>query len=1540
MFRKPYKSFSRLVTIPIQTVFILVTIRVHHRPVLCSPTFAGTNLPIPVAARLDSEACSGMRARYACDPDNPAMFHICLGRKRFTLICPGELHFNERTQTCDWPEYATCGRLSRVQLTNPSSTTSYSPKLVDLDYAEGFRAFNDSEDPYNIGQSHSKINSVNYKEENQLYEFFREGKLTLKKGHVKPAFVPYRGQNEPTNKISYTSKSSAAPFNLREKSDFNLKRRTRNLIQGQAKRRSRIFRQRVSGEKKVSSLSKWWNNPVLTSPAPATTVFPGNKDSSRGNYASNLIQPYSANIKTKVSFPFQQNTAERAKVLKLTSSDKNPKRRKVKASYESYRSALKVPWYRPSQHVNSNGAITSSYSFKTRTSREARPTPRKPMISSPFKPFTRPPVYLTRLKHKKASRGPDDGFVTSPLVPMGPGYRYMSDDVSNTHGPGMSKSLDKDKQKFEENKNFKEGISYVNLKQEFHKPHATLKAMLNKPPKQPSLSIAIEPIPDIDKSRQHAQKPLSRWAFDVPTTKPRLFVDYRSLGSAYEQHEPSRYASALSDSRRSLALGNVKHYDNSYNGSVVAVKMAEALQEHIIPAAHAVTDKHNKGVYHAKLAMLDNDWRTLHGVSSIPDYNPAQANRYYSSIYPTSPKDISYRNTEEIKHKPRSNGANSLRSFLDGDERGNYPVIEAHSDTIDSKKPDQLIQSHNHNSHITGINSAAKIEDNDNHFLKKKFSNMRRRNIALAKDKYDFVVGSEFSDDPKSSKAFVNHLMTEINNAAAKIEKKGTENKPTYLDKSRQRSFRSKTSMKTLPKKSEARSPIYRRRPVSRRDQHSKSPFSQPDRASQASSVFEEPYVNRLQDGIARTLTGAQDKMTVPTPLHTRYRSEKNEEQNKSKFKNSLKSNPQSERRASVFGSYRVAKEPPMRKTLPKLKTDSQANRHKRGPLATPLPNNINDDHSNFEEMYKLTSFPTNSQQPASKTPDQGRGISGDKETIAAAWKPKTGDRTQGSVTRYKDDHSSHKPTQIAGLFPEPARYRFTDARRYSFNPLALAQNQRRTQPIKEVSTHTPAYTRNRDALDISNHYFNRSPSRANHFNRLPTQDFALITHALRSSSNKNKAITKLAVNSNNVRKDPSTLNFDLHGLRAPRPAQRIFALRRPSLGKSHNQQRRAKNNDFSRHSLQGFKFNEHAVPASKTQPHTPVALKDSLFELRENQHNQGAKERVTRTPPVEKYKKRAGGCSSKWCKLPNCRCIGTDIPGELKPQEVPQMVLLTFDDSINIQNINYYRRLFNGTLRNPNGCPIKSTFFVSGDSTDYKLVKEVYRHGHEIASHTLSHRSPTTWWGYAGYDNWNNEVVGMRERLHKKAGIPMENITGMRAPFLQVGGDDQYAMLAENNFRYDSSMVTGPLRSNTRPPVWPFTLDSAPDSQTCSLTPCPKRSYPGLWEVPLVRWYGSNKMACAMPDACIIGAGAKGARRFLEENFKRHYRTNKAPLGIFIHASWFGRQRGNLEGLAQFLDNLSQLEDVWVVSVSQALDWIQHPVPVSKLESVKSWGC
>ena len=101
----------------------------------------------------------------------------------------------------------------------------------------------------------------------------------------------------------------------------------------------------------------------------------------------------------------------------------------------------------------------------------------------------------------------------------------------------------------------------------------------------------------------------------------------------------------------------------------------------------------------------------------------------------------------------------------------------------------------------------------------------------------------------------------------------------------------------------------------------------------------------------------------------------------------------------------------------------------------------------------------------------------------------------------------------------------------------------------------------------------------------------------------------------------------------------------------------------------------------------------------------------------------RAPECDPTICVLPDCFCSvsGTSVPGNLEPANIPQMITITFDDAVNNNNINLYDEIFNRQRKNPNGCSIKSTMFVSHKYTNYSAVQYLHLKGHEIAVHSIS---------------------------------------------------------------------------------------------------------------------------------------------------------------------------------------------------------------------------
>lgn len=113
-------------------------------------------------------------------------------------------------------------------------------------------------------------------------------------------------------------------------------------------------------------------------------------------------------------------------------------------------------------------------------------------------------------------------------------------------------------------------------------------------------------------------------------------------------------------------------------------------------------------------------------------------------------------------------------------------------------------------------------------------------------------------------------------------------------------------------------------------------------------------------------------------------------------------------------------------------------------------------------------------------------------------------------------------------------------------------------------------------------------------------------------------------------------------------------------------------------------------------------------------------------------------------------------------------MITITFDDAINNNNIELYTEIFNGKRKNPNGCQIKSTYFLSHKYTNYSAVQEMHRRGHEIASHSITHNGDEAFWSNATVDDWAKEMAGMRIIVEKFANISDNSVVGLRAPYLR----------------------------------------------------------------------------------------------------------------------------------------------------------------------------
>jgi len=314
--------------------------------------------------------------------------------------------------------------------------------------------------------------------------------------------------------------------------------------------------------------------------------------------------------------------------------------------------------------------------------------------------------------------------------------------------------------------------------------------------------------------------------------------------------------------------------------------------------------------------------------------------------------------------------------------------------------------------------------------------------------------------------------------------------------------------------------------------------------------------------------------------------------------------------------------------------------------------------------------------------------------------------------------------------------------------------------------------------------------------------------------------------------------------------------------------------------------------------------------------------------------------CEESNCQLPDCFCYGAEP--DMDKDSIPQFIMLSFEDAVNphVFSSVYLPLLVQNKweLYNPNDCPIRSSFFVSDDHTDYRLIEHLYNKGHEIASHSDNHKT-----GNLSKVEVEYQITWVRTMATEIFGLPKDSVKGFRAPKLKIYGDVQFEVLAEQNFTYDSSLTNIELAAG-RPPLWPFTLDFEIADDRCPNKPCPGE-HPGVWEVPLNSWVGNDTYSCSMIDGCKVNETSDMGSEddfyyFFQDNFERFY-EHKVPMQMATHASMFLKSPDALNAMTKFLsDVMEEHDDVWLVTPSQVIDWMQNPVNKAEIKSDSRFGC
>merc|ERR1712107_277459 len=156
-----------------------------------------------------------------------------------------------------------------------------------------------------------------------------------------------------------------------------------------------------------------------------------------------------------------------------------------------------------------------------------------------------------------------------------------------------------------------------------------------------------------------------------------------------------------------------------------------------------------------------------------------------------------------------------------------------------------------------------------------------------------------------------------------------------------------------------------------------------------------------------------------------------------------------------------------------------------------------------------------------------------------------------------------------------------------------------------------------------------------------------------------------------------------------------------------------------------------------------------------------------------------------------------------------------------------------------------------------------------------------------------------------------MGSVIGIRAPYLRVGGNKQFEMMADQYFVYDAS-ITAPLG---RVPIWPYTLYyRMPHKCHGNAQNCPSRSHP-VWEMVINELDRRDDPlsdeplpGCQLVSSCSNIFDPDQFARMLRHNFERHLNSNRAPLGLHFNAVWLKNNKGFKKEVIKWMQNPTEL--------------------------------
>ncbi|XP_053645646.1 chitin deacetylase 1 [Cherax quadricarinatus] len=328
-----------------------------------------------------------------------------------------------------------------------------------------------------------------------------------------------------------------------------------------------------------------------------------------------------------------------------------------------------------------------------------------------------------------------------------------------------------------------------------------------------------------------------------------------------------------------------------------------------------------------------------------------------------------------------------------------------------------------------------------------------------------------------------------------------------------------------------------------------------------------------------------------------------------------------------------------------------------------------------------------------------------------------------------------------------------------------------------------------------------------------------------------------------------------------------------------------------------------------------------------------------------DKDPNRADVCEPRTCLWSQgcfCSVDGTRIPGDLTVDQTPQMITITFTGAINERNFRIFQDVFKDTVKHKgNDCTPKGTFFISHGFSNYSAIQELNRVGHEIAVSSITNNDNPDYWSKLSALDYEAEMDGARLIIEKFANITANEVLGIRVPKQRVGGNRQFRMMVDWGFLYDSS-ISAPMG---RLPLWPYTLmHRMPHKCLGNDQNCPSQNFT-VWEMVINEMdrrddpqFDERLTGCHFVDQCANIQSPEQFRAFLDNNLARHYRTNRAPLGLHFTSGYFETRRDFLREFVKWVRETALSGDYFFVTMQQVINWMEAPTELTAINNFQEW--